>query len=100
MCYIVVYSITPYHAYLLRTKFSTAVGTWASAPCTARADRASMHAFMPYELVFIRARGWRAPTMHGLQVPTLHPPQNGQKWSAEKFKDMSGHQGEQAQHAG
>ena len=28
------------------------------------------------------------------------PPQNGQKWSAEKFKDMSGHQGEQAQHAG
>ena len=36
----------------------------------------------------------------GLQVPTLRRPQDGRKWSAGKFKDMSAHQREEAQNGG
>jgi hypothetical protein len=32
----------------------------------------------------------------GLQVPTLRRPQDGRKWSAGKFKDMSAHQRDEA----
>ena len=36
----------------------------------------------------------------GLQVPTSRRPQDGRKWSAGKFKDMSVHQREEAQNGG
>ena len=46
--------------------------------------------------VFIRV----ARATRGLQVPTLRWPQDGRKWSAGKFKDMSVHQREEAQNGG
>ena len=36
----------------------------------------------------------------GLQVPTLRRPQDGRKWSAGKFKDMSAHQRDEAHNGG
>jgi hypothetical protein len=48
--------------------------------------------------LYARAGGARQPCMALGAHPA--PPQNGWKWSAEKFKDMFGHQREQAQHAG
>ena len=36
----------------------------------------------------------------GVQVPTSRRPQDGRKWSAGKFKDMSAHQCEEAQNGG
>ena len=46
--------------------------------------------------VFIRV----ARPARGVQVPTLRRPQDGRKWSAGKFKDMSAHQREEAQNGG
>jgi hypothetical protein len=36
----------------------------------------------------------------GLYVPTSRRPQDGRKWSAGKFKDISAHQREKAQNGG